>query len=190
LCQQHGLPREAGTLTNALGELARQEGDFARAVTLYKEALTIATEVGLPSDRLLFLSNLAGAQVGAGDYETAVINLQSVINEMEATWFNMPETYRFLAEAFLGLNQLDDALNAGQTSLRLALATGSPDLIGYAWQVLGRVAVRSGKPVVAGGQLYDATACFDKSAAIFQEAGMESDYAWTQHYRAQGKSLS
>ena len=102
----------------------------------------------------------------------------------------MPETYRFLAEAFLGLNQLEDALNAAQTSLKLALATDSPDLIGYGWQILGRVAARLNQAVAAAGKLHDAAACFDKSAAVFQQAGMASDYAWTEHYRARIKSLS
>jgi non-specific serine/threonine protein kinase len=86
LCEEGlGLFRGKGDRTgitlalNALGELARLDGDYERAGTAYQEAIDIAHEEGNTMYAAIALSNLSYVAYHQGDYEQAAAIIREVI---------------------------------------------------------------------------------------------------------------
>jgi hypothetical protein len=110
-------------------------------------------------------------------------------------WHGLSETYRFLAEACLGQERLDEALAVAQRALILAREVQEQELIGGAWRSLGRIAARLQRPIELDlwntGQpslTCDAAACFAEGWAIFVETGIEVEQAYTLRDWAQYES--
>ena len=110
--------RVASMLSN-LGEHSRLSDDYPTAVQYYREALQMAQETANRTTEMVFNNNLGGALVGLGDYVEAEEHLRTTIQISELAkqsgWIS--ETYRFLAQACLGQDHLDQARNAAIKSL-------------------------------------------------------------------------
>lgn len=163
-------------------------GDYEAAVPRYREALSIAREIGNKTEQLVCLNNLAGALVGLADYAAAETHLRQVIaNAGDAGYYALSETHRFLAEACLGQGNVTEAYGAAERALALGEETESRDFIGWAWRALGMVAARLGEPdTAAGARVYKAGDCFAESLRVFTEIGMEAEVArtlceWSRH---------
>jgi class 3 adenylate cyclase/tetratricopeptide (TPR) repeat protein len=184
------------TVISNLGEHARLRGDFQAAAGLYQEALTLTRDIGDRDGEVVALNNLGGAQVGLGEYEAAETSLREVLRIAEPiNWHGLSETYRFLAEACLGQERLDEALAVAQRALILAREVQEQELIGGAWRSLGRIAARLQRPIELDlwntGQpslTCDAAACFAEGWAIFVETGIEVEQAYTLRDWAQYES--
>lgn len=191
---------EADTLSN-LGEAYRHQGDYQTALGYYQEALALAVEIGYRDGQMVFRSNLGGAWVGLGEYELAERELHRVIELPEAAdWLALSETYRFLAEAYLGQNKLAAALTAAQTALVAAQKNEQAEYIGGAWRILGQVYAelqRAGikpdehphpRPSAAA---QDPPTCFTESLRLFAELDLAAERArtlraWADYELAQG----
>jgi tetratricopeptide (TPR) repeat protein len=168
---------------NSLGELARLQGDYQKAATYYHRSYLSLDEIGDIAYAKIVLSNLGGVMVATGDYAAALVPLEEVIATIGSRWLALPEAYRFMAEAYLGLDKGPAALDAVQMSMKLGQIQDNPEFTGNAWRVLGKVASQLGYPVPANKQnedvLYSAEDCFKKSVLIFKQASMERDLAFT-----------
>jgi len=193
LYQELGDRERIGAMLNHLGEHARLRGDYGAAAALYQEALKTAYETGNRNGEMAFLSNLGGARVGMGEYRVAEYDLRRIIRWAEIAgqggW--LARTYRFLAEACLGQDKVDDALTAAQRALALGQKVGAPTLIGGAWRTLGMILALVAKPIAINDQTYDAASCFDESAQIFTRIGAEGERArtlreWARYEMDQG----
>jgi class 3 adenylate cyclase/tetratricopeptide (TPR) repeat protein len=172
--------RPVGMMLNSLGETLRLKGDYAGARDRFQEALTNAREAGHRPEQILCLSNLAGAHLGLRDFAAAERLLRESIDLAGPTGYHvLPEAYRFLAEACLGQSKDDEALEAALLALTLS-RDESPDHLGHAWRVLGRVAARVGE-VELGGETWTPVRCFEESMNVFEHAGMDSERARTLH---------
>jgi tetratricopeptide (TPR) repeat protein len=185
--------REAMVLNN-LGVSSIAVGDYPRAVELCEQALAIHREIGNRQGEMLALSNLSGAQVGMKDYATAESTLRQMIRLPESTGWFLALTYRFLAEACLGLGKLAEAQEAAQRSLELAQETGEQVYTGMAWRTLGMVLAHPNSPAEGEGSAPSPTACFTFSHDIFMEMGGEGERArtlreWARYELAQGEPL-
>jgi tetratricopeptide (TPR) repeat protein len=189
--RQSNEPRRIAVRLNNLGETARLQGDYRRAVGFFQEAITVVQQIGNLGGEMVYLSNLAGARIGLGDYKAAIVDLERVMAAVDSDWFLSYEIQRFLAQANLGLNRQNEALTAAQRALTLALASGDQNGIGKTWLVLGQIGARFGRPVEvvdeAGEmQLLDAAECFEESLAIFTKLEMRPSRArvlwrWAEH---------
>ncbi|HET9332734.1 MAG TPA: adenylate/guanylate cyclase domain-containing protein [Gemmatimonadota bacterium] len=185
-----GDHQTVGMMLNSLGETLRLKGDYAAARDRYQEALSIARETGHRPEQILCLSNLAGARLGLGEFAEAERLLREAIDLAGPAGYHvLPEAYRFLAEACLGLGRNEDALEAARLALTLS-RDESPDHLGHAWRVLGRVASRTG-PEEIGGENWTPEACFEESVRVFQRSKMDSERArtlldWGRHERETG----
>jgi tetratricopeptide (TPR) repeat protein len=140
----------------------------------------VGREIGFAEVERLALSNLGGALAGLGAYADAESNLQRVLQMAgDSGWFELPNTYRFLAEAYLGQGQADAARDAAQRALELAQQMEAQDLLGRAWRALGLVAEQMRAPIDLGGSAYDAPACFAESLRIFDAKQAEGERART-----------
>jgi tetratricopeptide (TPR) repeat protein len=170
-------------------------GDHRAALDHFQQALDSARELGRRNAEMLYLNNLGGGQVAVGEYQLAEENLRRVIEMSETAKFGqISETYCFLADALLGQEKPDLALESGQRAL--ALGRKSPEIMAAAWRVLGKIAARLQQAVSlpdADGQpgSYTAEACFAESDRICRETGMEGERAktlraWAQYDLEQG----
>ncbi len=168
---------------NSLGELARLQGDITSAAKYYHRAYLTLEEIGDISYAMIVLSNLGGIMVATEDYAASLIPLEEVIARVGSRWLALPETYRFLAEAYLGLDNGLEALEAIQLSLKLGRLQDNPEFIGHAWRVLGKVSIHLGRFVSDDkqktGTAFSASECFKKSISVFLEAEMRRDQAFT-----------
>ncbi|NIP28236.1 MAG: hypothetical protein GWO38_31605 [Phycisphaerae bacterium] len=180
---------------NSLGELARLQGDYRLAASYYHRAYLTLEEIGDISYAMVVLNNLGGVMVATEDYAAALVPLEEVIATVGRRWLALPETYRFLAEAYLGLENGTAALAAIQKSMNLGRIQDNPEFTGHAWRVLGRVAAQLGYAIPANEQardtIFSAEDCFKKSTVIFKQASMERDLAfaywdWGDHAMSQG----
>jgi predicted ATPase/class 3 adenylate cyclase len=178
-----------GIISNNLGENARARGDFVAALGHYEDALAIARETGNRESAISCYNNIGGVRLALGQPEAAEAALRQVLARVgDRGWFGLAETYRFLSASCLALGRPDEALAAAQQAMALAREGGQQDFSGAAWRMLGRVAAALGQPVppVPGEDPLSAAACFARSAAIFDEAGMSAEhaqtlYAWGAH---------
>jgi predicted ATPase len=194
--QTIGERGSAMALLNNLGVLAAARGDYQTALTRYQDALAMAHELGHRDAEMVYLTNLGGAQVGLGEHDDAEISLQQVIDTVgDADMGELSETYRFLAEAYLGQERLPEAQVAAQQALTLGRQIGSPEYIAGAWRVLGQTAAHLSNAVDIEDEgeirACDADACFSESVRICQETGMEGERArtlsaWAKCKLAQG----
>lgn len=170
-----------GTINN-LGEIAKARGDYQTAYERYQEALKVAREIGFRDAEMLYLSNLGGVRVNLKQYAAAEQDLQHVLVMAETTRFGqMAETYRFLAEAYLGQSKNDEALVSAKHTLLLGRQIGAQEYLAAAWRVLGQVSAQIGETIsIEDGettQPFTTRACFEESQRICEETGMEGEKA-------------
>jgi tetratricopeptide (TPR) repeat protein len=104
-------------MLNNLGVVAHLQGDHPAAVARYEEALAIFRETGERTCELPGLGNLAGAQIGLGDYAAAAANLrQAIAWAGPAGHFALSMIYCYLAESLCGQGKTADALEAARGS--------------------------------------------------------------------------
>ena len=175
---------QAMALSNNLGVLAGARGDYRAALERYQDAISIARRLGNRDAEMVYLCNLGGARVSLEDYETAERDLNLVLLMAEGTGLSeLSETYRFLAEAYIGQSRFEQALEAATKAFRLGQELGAQEYIGEAWRVLGIIAGRLYVPVSLGktpdspAQDFDADACFKESIAIFDASAMVGEKA-------------
>lgn len=171
-----------GIISNNLGENARARGDFQTALRYYEDALAIARETGNRESAISCFNNIGGVRLALGDPEAAEGALREVLTRVgDRGWFGLSETYRYLAAACLAQGRLDEALAAAQQALHLAREGGQQEFVGAAWRMLGRVAAAAGASITPapGEPLASAADCYQRSAAIFHEAGMAVEHAHT-----------
>jgi tetratricopeptide (TPR) repeat protein len=121
--------------------------------------------------------------VGLGEFEMAIADLQIVIDSVGDDWFALSEAHRFLAEAYLGLGQIPEAISTINRAMDLGQDAGDSEDMGGAWYVMGLIGETLGKPpsfVIAGqsGE-FEPEVCFAESLRTFTEVGMERERAWT-----------
>ncbi len=163
--------------------------------TIMKKRWRIAREIESHKNANIFLSNLCGARIRMGQFAAAASDLEALIAKTRHDWYGLSESYRFLAEAYLGLGKTAQALEMAQQALALAHQSNLLDN-GRAWRVLGLVAAQLGEPIlsdVENDQWYDAAACFRRSLDFFKEGDFERDRAitlwrWAQHEMSQGNN--
>jgi predicted ATPase/DNA-binding XRE family transcriptional regulator len=184
--QNLGNHRFEMDIISNLGALADARGDFEAAFRYYQDAWEIAHNVGYRDGEIVFLSNRGGAQIALKKYADAEADLRKSI-EMAGTagsWC-LPNTYVYLAEAYLGQKTIEKALDAALHALELAQESKTPEYIGGAWRVLGMVAVQMKKSIKARRDEkdtptdYDARDCFKVSEEIFSKAAILSEKART-----------
>ncbi|HYF65961.1 MAG TPA: tetratricopeptide repeat protein, partial [Herpetosiphonaceae bacterium] len=170
---------DVGRILNVLGENARMRGEYAQAVELYQTALVIGRELRHPERIIMYLSNLGGAQAGLGEYAQALVLLREALNLAQtATWYGMPETNRFLAEAYLGLGDYQEALRAASAGLEQARAARLVLDVGGNLRVLGQIAPHL-PPEVRAAEALDARACFAEALHIHGSIGARAEEART-----------
>lgn len=191
LCRELADRRAVGTVLNNFGATLLFRGDYATAAPLFEEAGHALREVGVRRNVQLSQSNLGYAWVGLGRYQEAVTLLQSVLAEYGDELYEAANTYCFLAQAYLGLEQWPAAREAALRSLEMAQSMGAQDAIGRAWRVLGKIVAMQGALLEIGGEVYDPAACFAASLEIFTAKKAEGErartlLAWGRYARAVG----
>jgi tetratricopeptide (TPR) repeat protein len=195
--EKSGDLASAARSVNSLGELARLQGDYHKAAGYYHRAYLTLEEIGDITYSLIVLSNLGGIMVATGDYAASLVPLEEVIARVGTRWLALPETYRFLAEAYLGLGNGLEALNSIQISMKLGRQQDNPEFTGHAWRVLGLVAAHLGRSISLDERdqdtTYTAGECFQKSITTFEQSEMKRDAAfahwdWGRFANSQGNA--
>lgn len=184
--QRLGNRRQGMDLLSNLGVIAEARGDYDTALQRYQNALEIAREVGYRDGEIVFLTNRGGEFAALGNFSSAETDLRSAIELAGAagSWV-LALTYGYLAMAYLGQTKCNDAVDAAQKALELGQADSSPEPIGVAWRAFGLASEQLGKSISVKDDetsqisYFDAEECFDKSASILQEAGLDGERART-----------
>lgn len=187
---------DIGRVLNVLGENARMRGEYAKAVELYQAALVIGRELRHPERLIMYLSNLGGAQVGAGEYARAVTTLHEVLQRVQTTsWYSLAETYRFLAEAYLGLGNYADALETAYKALAAARANQQVIEVGSIMRIFGKLLART-EVTATSLSHYDLPVtpgeCFTQALDIHTSVGAKGEQArtlreWARYELAHGE---
>jgi hypothetical protein len=109
-----------------------------------------------------------------------VSSLDAAIEAFQASGGSehLSETYRFRAEARLGLGEVDLALTDALVAMQSAGDHENPDHLGHAWRVLALVALEVGPVVViGGGEPLGAEQCVEASEETFASSGMQGEFA-------------
>lgn len=192
LFKEIGDQRNECQLLISLGESMRLRGEYAAAIEYYDEALALAREIGDRVGEILSLNNQSGARIGQNDFARAEADLHRVIGMASAAGHHViSESYRFLAEAYLGQHKIPEALEAARMALELD--PEGHDHVGAAWRTLAHIAAASAPPLLKVWDAeYDARGCFAQSLRVFTEAGMEAEKArtmleWARYEEEQGE---
>jgi tetratricopeptide (TPR) repeat protein len=186
LFQELGNRRQGVDLLSNLGVIAEAYGDYDTALGHYQNALEIAREIGYKDGEIVFLTNRGGQYVALQEYSKAESDLVKAIKLAGATGsYVLALTYGYLAEATLGQDKFEDALAAAQRALELGLEAEMPEDTGVAWRALGLIAAKTSGPVPVNEDGIDpvrtceAAECFEQSAKVFLEAGLDGQRART-----------
>jgi len=184
--QERGNRRQGMDLLSNLGVIAEARGDYDLALEHYQNALEIANQSGYRDGQIVFLTNRGGQYVALHRYNEAENDLREAIKLAGTTgsWV-LALTYASLGLAYLGQDQIGDALDAAVQALALGQADDSPEYIGIAWRVLGSISAQTEKPVSVKGRKaekagsYPTEVCFEHSVVALTEAGLDGERART-----------
>ena len=194
LYRQLGDRNRVGVMLNNLGESYYRQEDYQSAAALYGEALGIAREIGDRAGEIVYQTNLGGAHLRTGEYAAAEANLLQVIQMPETIRSaSLADTYRYLAEARLGLRKIAQALAEAQLALALARETEAPENIGLAWRTLGRVMAQQPDPITVDDRVYTSVDCFNESLRTFAAIHRPGErartlQAWAAYEETRGNS--
>lgn len=183
-----------GAMLNNIGESHRMIGDYQHAIQLYQQSLEMARQVHDVGQVVVCLNNMGGAYVSMGEFDSAIHTLEQISIISKEKMFTDSESFIFLAEAYLGQNNLKMALETAIHTFDIARSHNGNEtpVLCHAWRVLGLVAASLGSPVQIDGQVFDATACFTRGLDIARKAGIPRDQAivswhWARYARQIGE---
>jgi len=186
-----GVRPSSMSVVNNLGLIAIFRGEYETAVTRYRDAIRRAQEAGQIHLEMEFTSNLGEALVRLGEYDTAIEKLQWVVAQADRRGFaQISETYRFLAEAYLGANQIEQAVASAENALMAGYDVDYQEFIAGALNVLGQVlAVNNARSKVIHKnrtRTLTVSKCFKDADKMFNEMGMSGERArnlraWAQY---------
>jgi len=172
--------RWIGTMLNNLANTANYRGEYERAIPLYEEALTILNQVSDSHMVMATLVNLGAARVGAGDYRAAEEDLRQVLELCtDSDWMGLSLTHSWLAEALLGIGEVEEAAVEAQRALEQARVSGRVEDLGVAWRMVGECAWKTSKPIPIDDKPYTPAECFKISLETLTEIDAEPETAWT-----------
>jgi tetratricopeptide (TPR) repeat protein len=174
------LPGAAVIILNQ-AESAMTQGDYQRAEILLLGAQSIFNTSGNRMREFSSLVSLSEAQINLGEYESAVTNLNMVLSQTPEDWTYGAVAKNVLAQAYLGLGEVEAALDTIKTSDSLE-NKDDPYNSGVTWRILGRIAARSGRSVAPNpdsDKLSTAADCFGRSLQIFTNIDNKRERAVT-----------
>ncbi len=153
---------EAQALNN-LAEVTRRLGDLEKAILFHEEAVSIARDLKLHRDVVGYVSNLALTLALSGQFDEALFHLRQVLAAIgDGGWWGLVGTYRAMAIALLGVNDVAGARQSAQKAMEWARRHDDNGWdLGIAWQVLGHVARQDS--IEVDGVCYTARQCFEQS---------------------------
>jgi signal transduction histidine kinase len=131
---------EIGRGLNILGNISKDQGQFAASARYFAENVLIFSKLGQPLNSAINEGNLAEVRVEEGRYADALRSGHRVLaycRQINATSY-FPWIESILAEAHVGLGQNDSAIVYGRRSLLAADAGGQRDISRNASEVLAR----------------------------------------------------
>lgn len=156
------------------------QGNYQRAIELYREALDTEVEISDPDWEWICLFNIAWTRIEMGDFVEAEGDLRNILGEAESSgWFGLSMTNAYLANVCLKQGRMEDALPAAKKAVVLAKESGAKEFLGAAWRILGKVAIKLDHPVTIRDEQVNARDCFSKSLGIFEEIKAEPERART-----------
>lgn len=176
-----GHQRFETDLLSNIGETYRAENQFDQAVAYYRQSMSLYQKISSLEGHCTAQSNLGVALIEQGQFREGLETLQSVVQKSAANEFGLTETYRYLAQARVGLGELSEALPAAQQALSLSLKANVPERIGAAWRILGVVAakLKQSVPSGQGEALFSPDECFQASLDALNVEGHERERAET-----------
>lgn len=204
-----GDREKEGVMLHNLAVNATHQGDYESAEKLFQEALNIHRDIGNRQSELITLTAMANAELGLSKFESAEQKLNTAISlAVTASRGSLSNTFRYLAEAYLGQNRIDEALNAASQALTLSFQTGRQEFTGSVWFTLGNIAAHPDFTISADGvtmaaevvsleelkeKLNHPDACYAESVRIFAEIGAEAERAralkaWAIHEMSNGNN--
>jgi class 3 adenylate cyclase/tetratricopeptide (TPR) repeat protein len=133
----HGVAK----VTNNLGNVLLWQGQLDAAARAYQQSLDIWQAIGFPIGMALSWSNLGKVCSERGQWGQALDYLErsrQCFQEIQSRHF-LPEVYRRLATARLGLGQLDEARQAAEHSVALATELDMELEKGISLRTMGQV---------------------------------------------------
>jgi tetratricopeptide (TPR) repeat protein len=153
-----------GRLTNTLGWLYQELGDFRRATEYNREAAEIGRRAKNANVEVSSLINLSLDELNLGDPRRALALMEETQERVEKfafgahrwRWSNHLSAY--LSEALLAIDERERALEQADKALRQARATGSVKYQARALALRGQVLLEDGQPAHARTALAEALA--------------------------------
>jgi tetratricopeptide (TPR) repeat protein len=151
-----------GRLTNTLGWLYQELGDFRRATEYNREAAEIGRRAKNANVEVSSLINLSMDELTLGDPRKALALMEETQERVEKfafgahrwRWSNHLSAY--LSEALLAIDERERALEQADKALRQARSTGSLKYQGKALALRGQIFLEAGQPVDARRELAEA----------------------------------
>lgn len=166
---------EAEVLNN-LGEVTFVMGNYVQSKPYLETALALFQKFGFRHHELACSANNAAVLIELGQVDLAIAKLEKLSKELPADWYLSSDVYRFLGQAYLQNEQLEQALSQIQQGWQHARKNEMLEHEAHAWRLLGVIAGKLNRSVTCSPDdtaLYDARACFEKSIEIFRKGGME-----------------
>ena len=151
-----------GRLTNSLGWLHQELGDFARAVEYNRESVDIGRRVKNPNVEISAAINLGLDHLNLGAPGQAVSLLEETLVRVEKfafgahRWRWMIHLHVYLGEALLASGEPEQALIQVEKALVQARATGSMKYVARCHALRGDIALRAGHASPAEADLAEA----------------------------------
>jgi predicted ATPase len=177
LARERGDRREVGRCLNNLGLIARQEEDFPRAASLYRESIALLRELGEPIDTAL--GNLGRVAMLEGDFEQAEAYLSEglALARDRGNIEQVVNLTRALSLAHIHRGRLSEAVALQREVLRLAVQLEYRFMFVTSCELLAIVLAQC-------GNFQRAAQLFGKAQAITEELGM----TWEPERQAPGEN--
>jgi len=163
---QQGDDRSLARTLLSILMVSYQRGEFAAALQVCKEALTVQERLNDRNAQVIVFNNLGSLNLHLGNYDEAkewyarlLSWCERIGNRRFVAWGHVG-----LAESFLGLGEVAQALVHSQDAVAIAEELNAPFDVGVVTRVLGEVQLRQGR-------VQDALESFMKSLPLVQKGG-------------------
>ncbi len=170
ICEANGRDEDRARILVETGAIYETLGQYARAEKAYSDSLAYWQSVGDSTWQPILLNNLGVLQHSKGDFENSFYNLEKSMHYSQETGNQRMEGYALasIGDLYRDLNALEEAIDAYQKALEIALIIEDQFLTFYIKTVQARVSVMEDQLKNARLQIRAAHSIAKKSGSLYE----------------------
>jgi LuxR family transcriptional regulator, maltose regulon positive regulatory protein len=170
LCEEHNRVEDIARIHIEIGAINEVLGKFSKAEQAYNHSLSYFQSIGDSISQPVILNNLGVLQHSTGDFINSFQSFEKSMHYSQLTGNQRMEGFSLasIGDLYRDLSAFDEASNAYQQALDIALISKDQFLIFYLKTVQARLSIKNNQNIKAQMQLDAAQTIVDRSGSLYE----------------------